>query len=46
VEAAGTAAAVFTRVEFGPWSPALPRFSVKIPPDLRVSYTRPPAVDT
>jgi hypothetical protein len=35
VEAAGTAAAVFIRVEFGPWSPALPRFSVKIPPDLR-----------
>jgi hypothetical protein len=44
VEAACTAAAVFASVEFSPRSPALPRFSVKNPPDLRVSYTRPLAV--
>ena len=37
VQAAGSAAAVFAGVEFGPQLPALPLISVKIPPDLRVS---------
>jgi type II/IV secretion system protein len=45
VEAAGAAAAVFAGVEFGPRPPALPLFSVKVPPDLRVTFVRPPAAD-
>ena len=46
VEAAGLAAAVFAGIEFGPQLPALPLLSVKIPPDLRVSYVIPPAAET
>src|SRR3954470_22626483 len=45
VEAAGAAAAVFAGVEFGPSPPARPLISVKIPPDLRVTFVRPPAAD-
>ena len=45
VQAAGLAAAVFAGVEFGPQLPALPLISVKIPPDLRVSYVIPPAAE-
>ena len=45
VEAAGQAAAVFAGLEFGPHPPALPLLSVKIPPDLRVTYTCPPAAE-
>src|SRR4051794_7299045 len=45
VEAAGAAAAVFAGVEFGPSPPARPLLSVKIPPDLRVTFVRPPAAD-
>ena len=45
VEAAGLAAAVFAGVEFGPQLPALPLLSVKLPPDLRVSYVIPPAAE-
>ncbi len=45
VQAAGAAAAVFAGVQFGPHPPALPLISVKIPPDLRVTYVQPPAAD-
>ena len=45
VEAAGAAAAVFAGVEFGPSPPARPLLSVKVPPDLRVTFVRPPAAD-
>lgn len=45
VRAAGAAAAVFAGVEFGPRAPAVPAMSVKMPPDLRVTYVRPPAAD-
>lgn len=45
VQAAGAAAAVFAGVEFGPQLPASPMISVKIPPDLRVTYVQPPAAD-
>ena len=45
VQAAGAAAAVFAGVEFGPHPPARPLLSVKIPPDLRVTYVQPPAAD-
>lgn len=45
VQAAGAAAAVFAGVEFGPSPPARPLLSVKIPPDLRVTFVRPPAAD-
>jgi type IV secretory pathway ATPase VirB11/archaellum biosynthesis ATPase len=39
VEAAASHAAVYAGIEFNPMQP---RFSVKIPPDLRVSVTAPP----
>jgi type IV secretion system protein TrbB len=45
VEAAGAAAAVFAGAEFGPVPPARPLISVKIPPDLRVTFVCPPAAD-
>lgn len=45
VQAAGAAAAVFAGIEFGSQPPALPVLSVKIPPDLRVSYVAPPAAE-
>ena len=45
VAAAGAAAAVFAGVEFGPHPPALPTISVKIPPDLRVTFAMPPVSD-
>lgn len=45
VQAAGATAAVFAGVEFGSHLPALPMISVKIPPDLRVTYVQPPAAD-
>lgn len=45
VQAAANAAAVFAGVEFGPMPPALPLISVKIPPDLRVTYVMPPAAE-
>lgn len=46
VQAAGAAAAVFADVEFGPRPPALPMISVKMPPDLRVTFTMPPAAES
>jgi type IV secretion system protein VirB11 len=45
VRAAAKSAAVFGDVEFGSQPPATPLLSVKIPPDLRVSYVGPPAAD-
>src|SRR3954453_1289937 len=45
VGAAGAAAAVFAGVEFGPSPPARPLLSVTVPPDLRVTFVRPPAAD-
>ncbi len=45
VQAAAAAAAVFAGIELGPQPPALPLLSVKIPPDLRVTYVGPPAAD-
>src|SRR3954470_4832400 len=45
VEAAGAAAAVFDGGGVGARPPALPPFSVKVPPDLRGTFLRPPAAD-
>jgi type IV secretion system protein TrbB len=45
VQAAGAAAAVFAGVELGPSPPARPPLSVEVPPDLRVTFVRPPAAD-
>ena len=46
IEAAAYAAASFANKQFGQHHPQKPRFSVKIPPDLRVSVICPPASES
>lgn len=45
VEIAADHCAVFAGVQFGEHWPASPKLSIKIPPDLRVSFVRPPMAD-